>query len=157
MLLRGRTGAGKSRLLRELGLRREAAGRGGRAGADGQAGPRAVRSAPAGVVAELDRALPRNPVERTARPRIGLLAAAIPELRRFAPDDVARVPLSDPREQRLLLQRELTDWLAELSSCHAFALLLDDVQRCDESSAAVLLALARRMENCKIPIRRLPA
>ncbi len=148
VLLRGRTGAGKSRLLRELGLDAKLQGtvvvhvpmdtRG--------RGPfEALRR----VVAELDRALPEL-VERTARPRIGLLAAAIPELRRFAPDSPPRVPLSDPREQRLLLQREVTDWLAELSSHHTFALLLDDVQRCDESSAAVLLALARRIERCRI-------
>jgi hypothetical protein len=148
VLLRGRTGAGKSRLLRELGLDAKLQGvvvahvpmdtRG--------RGPfEALRR----IVAELEREVPEL-VEHTARPRLGHLAAALPELRRFATGPEVRVALSDPREQRLLLQREVTDWLAEIASHRAFALLLDDVQRCDESSAAVLLALARRIDRCRI-------
>jgi len=148
VLLRGRTGAGKSRMLRELGLDAKLQGvvvAQVPMDARGRGPFEALRRA----VVELYKALP-DLVERTARKRIGLLAAAIPELRRLATDAAVRTPLSDPREQRLVLQRELGDWLADLSSHQPFALLLEDLQRCDESSAAVLLALARRIDRCRI-------
>ena len=150
VLLRGRTGTGKSRLLRELGL-------------DAQLQGLLVAQVPMDtrgrgpfeglrrIVAELERTAPEL-VATSARPHAEQLAAAIPELGRLATPGRARVPLSDPREQRLVLQREVADWLHALSRDRPLALLLDDIQRCDESTAAVLLALARRITDRHILI-----
>ncbi|HZN93593.1 MAG TPA: hypothetical protein VFB81_12865, partial [Myxococcales bacterium] len=55
--------------------------------------------------------------------------------------------LSDPNEERLRIQTELTSWFLEVARLRPLALVVDDAHCCDEASAAVLASLALRQER----------
>ncbi len=133
------SGMGKTRLLRELALEAQLGG------------VCVVRSdsetsgrGPYGVLGELARGLlAAAPIEAeaAARPRAATLARVISSLRDrlgIAPAP----PQGDPAEDRMSLQQELAAWVLDIAASRPIALLVDDVQRCDEASAAVLAALA---------------
>jgi hypothetical protein len=133
------SGAGKSRLLREVGLEAQLAG-----AAVLQAGSDAAGRGPYGVVhelaRELARALPEDAVA-TARTHAGTLARVLPDL---APLITGAPPLeasTDPAEERLRVQAALSGWFLAVSERRPLVLLVDDLQRCDEASAAVLATL----------------
>ncbi len=79
-------------------------------------------------------------------PHARLLARLFPELARL----LEGVPLGppqrrlDPREERIRAQDALAAMFEELSVRSPLVIVVDDVQRCDEASAAVLASVARR-------------
>lgn len=142
LLLRGRSGAGKSRLLREISIDARVHSLVGvhvTADAHGRGPFEVLRR----LADALSSALPQL-VQETVLPRAAKLAGALPEL---VPTFKRgrRQLASDPREQRLQLQLDICDWIVELARKQPLAIMLDDIQRCDESTAAVLLALAERL------------
>jgi hypothetical protein len=164
VLIEALSGAGKSRLLREVGLEAQLAG-----AVVLNAGSEQAGRGPYGLLRELARQLiaaaPDDAVE-TARPRAGLIARIVPELRdgleraAQAGPECTRTEreggssarrsrrarqngtAADPAEERMRAQRELTAWFLAVSVRRTLVLLIDDMQRCDEASAAVLTALA---------------
>jgi tetratricopeptide (TPR) repeat protein len=134
------SGNGKSRLLREAGLRAQLEGlwvveaRGSSAD-EGALG--LLRAIAKGMV-EAD------PVEAVgaARPHAPLIARVLPELRDRLPQ-IARAPaFSDPAEERLRLQEALSAWLIDVAKRRPLCILIDDLQRADEASVAVLASTA---------------
>jgi tetratricopeptide (TPR) repeat protein len=141
------SGAGKSRLLREVRLQAQLRGFTVVA-ADGESAGRG----PYGLLRQLVDGLldsMREVALSQLGERAGLLSTVIPEL---APDQTESQvrALGDPAEQRMRIQSDLGDWLSELADRRPLALLIDDVQRCDEASAAVLAALARRASSRRL-------
>ena len=135
------SGTGKSRLLRELGLEAKLAGVHVLT-AQGES----VACGPYGVLHELVRGLLATVPEltlATARPYATVLARLFPEMRASARSVKFLDTSGDPAELRLRAQRELVAWFLELAAAHPLAILIDDVQRSDEASAAVLATLAR--------------
>ena len=142
------SGTGKSRLLRELGLEAQLAGARvlSASGDDGRRGSYGVLHQ---LVRAAVEAAPES-VRALDREHTSMVARVFPDLREHL-GPVRRVdPVAEPAEERMRTQRSLTRWLLELSDTLALAVLVDDVQRCDEASAAVLASLARY-----VPQRRL--
>jgi tetratricopeptide (TPR) repeat protein len=143
VLLEGPSGIGKSRLLREARLEAQIGGAtvvGARCQAQGGAYS-VVREMAQGILASA----PQDARE-AAKKRDPIVARAIPELG----EDLGAAPAEDSpttRDQRVAMQRELTRWFIDVSRKQTFALAVDDIQRCDEASAAVLAALARNPEQ----------
>ncbi len=141
VLIEAPSGTGKSRLLHELALEAQVSGLiTANAGSSDEAG-----RGPYGVLRALGRSLLASaPVEATdaARAHAPIIARVIPEVgSRIGPVELA-APAGDPAEERMRLQAALAAWLADVTKARPVALLVDDVQRCDEASAAVLAALA---------------
>ncbi len=140
LMIEAPSGAGKSRMLREVGLEAQLAGiRVVRADSD------VANRGPYGIVHELARgvfAVVPDAAQAAARKRAPLLARVITSLRA---DVKPAKPLGDPAEDRMQLQNELAAFFLDVSASHAIALVVDDAQRCDEASAAVLATLAH---NC---------
>ncbi|MFW5920845.1 MAG: protein kinase domain-containing protein, partial [Polyangiales bacterium] len=134
------SGTGKSRLLREAGLLGQLAGAvvvhvdaGRAAGAYGLA-----RELVEALVHEC-----RDDALEAARPHASLLAHAVPvlgeQLGRVEPPELS----GDPADDRMRVQQALTAWLRDLGTRRSVLLCVDDVQRADDASAAVLAALVR--------------
>jgi tetratricopeptide (TPR) repeat protein len=140
VLIEALSGAGKSRLLREVGLEAQLAGATVLSAGSEQAG-----RGPYGLLRELARQLlaaaPEEALE-ASQPRAPIIAGVFPELRdRLGP--VTPPPAAaDPAEERMRVQSQLTSWFLALAARRTLVLLVDDIQRCDEASAAVLAALA---------------
>ena len=141
--VRAPSGTGKSRLLRELALEGKLAGA-AVASISCETSPRG----PYGVVAELLRLL------RVVQPRIvadiadedaSTLVRVISWLTPLLQVQPA-APVADPAEERMRVQRALCRWLSSIAARQMVVLLIDDVQRADEASAAVLAALSRDPE-----------
>ncbi len=133
------SGTGKTRLLRELAIEAQLAGL-----CVVRADSDAAGRGPYGVVHELARGLiAAAPDEAlaSAKPRAAMLARVIAAVRDRLGVTPAR-PRGDPAEDRMALQTELATWMLEVAARRPIALLVDDVQRCDEASAAVLAAVA---------------
>ena len=136
------SGSGKTRLLRELGLEAQLAGMRVLevAGDLGQSPwgvmqaliSRALKIAPRGID-DLD-------VEHRAR-----LARMFPAVaaQLAAASGTALAAVTEPAEQRIRVQSSLTALWRALVRTTPLAILVDDLQRCDEASAAVLAALVR--------------
>ncbi len=140
VLIEAPSGTGKSRLLRELALEAQISGVVVASVGSDEAG-----RGPYGSLRALGRGLlAAAPVEASdaARPHAPVIARVIPEVAsRLGPIQLA--PLGgDPAEDRMRLQAELAAWIVDLAKARPIALLVDDVQRCDEASAAVLAALS---------------
>ena len=163
-ILEAPSGMGKTRLLRELHLEAQLRG----ATVIEVSGDAAGRG-PYGVAAELARAVLRAmPAElETLRPHANVLIRVMPEL----PEHVGKVspapPHPDPAEERMRIQATLVDWLADIARRRFLVIEIDDVQRCDEASAAALAALAHTAPQLRLvlctslrtdePIRARPA
>ncbi len=144
LFMEAETGAGKSRLLREIAL-------------EAQLGGFVVATASAelstsrafGVVADLLSAL------LVARPQLvrPLVEARADVLGRVLPayDRGARSrPAVDPAEERMRVSSAILDLVLTLSRREPVALMVDDVQRADEASASVLAALARSSDDAPL-------
>jgi tetratricopeptide (TPR) repeat protein/predicted ATPase len=146
VLIEALSGAGKSRLLREAGLEAQLAG-----AVVLNAGSEQAGRGPYGLL----RALARQVIAaapdaaEAARSSGGSIARAVPELggRLQAP---ATEPAADPAEERMRAQRELAAWFLAISKRRTLVLLVDDLQRCDEASAAVLTALAHAASSHRL-------
>jgi len=135
------TGAGKSRLLREVALEAQMAGTTVLAvSGDAGRGPYGVGRA---IARELLAVAPSDAVD-AAQPHVAVVGRVLPELRARFPE-VRAAPLGgNPREDRMQLQAELADWIAEVAKRRRLVILVDDVQRSDEASTALLVALAHK-------------
>jgi tetratricopeptide (TPR) repeat protein len=139
LLIEAPSGTGKTRLLREVGLEAQLAGT-----TVVRADSEAASRGPYGIVHELARgvfAAAPDAAGEAAATRAPILARVIASLRdRVKPAK----PLGDPAEDRIQLQNELCAFFLEVAAAHPIALLVDDIQRCDEASAAVIATLAHR-------------
>jgi hypothetical protein len=135
------SGLGKTRLLQEAALEARIAG----ATVLRATGDAADRG-PFGVLAALVHdALAICPDEVLAAARSHpLIAVALPEL--AGELEALELEPADPNEARLRVHQALLAWLTELARARPLALLVDDAQRADEASVAVLAALARSSE-----------
>ena len=134
------SGHGKSRLLREVGLRAQVGGL-VVAEAEGSAADRG----PLGLLRALARSLlEAAPVDAVgaAREHAPVIARVFPGLRRRFPGLVEAESFSDPAEERMRLQAALTGWLVDVARRRPVCLLVDDLQRTDEASGAVLASVA---------------
>ena len=137
ILIEAPSGTGKTRMLREVALEAQLAGM-----TVIRADSEAANRGPYGIVHELARglfAVAPDAARLAARPRTALLARVITSLReraRPAP------PLGDPAEDRMQLQNELAAFFLDVAGAQPIAIVVDDIQRCDEASAAVLATLA---------------
>jgi tetratricopeptide (TPR) repeat protein len=135
------SGTGKSRLLAEFGLNAQLNGMTALS-----TSAESARWDSYGVVRGLVRAaIAARPDDIATLPRdaASVLGWVFEDLAEgLGPlDSVA--PVAEPAEERLRVQGAITRWFTALAEGHPLALLVDDVQRCDEASAAVLAALAR--------------
>lgn len=135
------SGAGKSRLLQEVAIRAKLEG--GLAlhvsceEADG--GPFAALAA---LVEEAFAAAPEETARATAA-EAPLLGRVFESVRRVHPTVELERELGDPFEDRMRLQAAVVRAVRSLAAGRAVVLLIDDIQRCDEASAAALAGLAR--------------
>ena len=135
------SGTGKSRLLAEFGLAAQLAGMTALS-----TSAESTRWDSYGVIRGLVRAaIDARPDDISKLPRgaASVLARLFEDLApALGPVDEVE-PVAEPAEERLRMQSAITRWFVSLAAHHPLALMVDDVQRCDEASAAVLAALAR--------------
>jgi hypothetical protein len=137
LLVEGDSGMGKTRLLREIELEAKLAGAfvvRARGDADGAYG----------VVRELAETLvSRSPdsLETPGSTRVHRILSPLHALE-STPEATALRGLVDHREERLAMQIALSGWLAAFSDDAPVVFIVDDLQRVDEGSAAVLAGLA---------------
>ncbi len=146
-VVRAESGAGKSRLLKEIALDAKVAGAIVALVTCPLAAP-----PPLGTIADLATALLRAaPVEavEAAGESVGVLARVLPALAPHAKDK-GGTPAQDPGEERMRVQRAICDWLTTLASRVPILLVVDDIQRCDEASLAALAAVARQARMGKL-------
>lgn len=136
-------GLGRSRLLRELAL-------------EAQIGAATVlyvegtsRTTPLGVASALALslldALPTE-ARAAAAPLVGRLASVSPALReRLGAADVAHGDA-----ERVAVQAALCDWVVSVAKAHTLVILVDGLERVDESSVAVLLSLAEASKGARL-------
>ncbi len=151
LVLEGPSGVGKTRLLREAGLHAQLAGatvlRG--RGRLGYAPYDLVRQ----LVGDMMRTCPDDVLE-TGRDRRAAVARVLPELAL----DTGRTgaePGNDvepPAEERLRIQAELLEWFLAVAKRRALVLVIDDLERCDDGSAALLAALSHRAHEHSVSI-----
>ncbi|HKU40200.1 MAG TPA: protein kinase, partial [Polyangiales bacterium] len=84
-----------------------------------------------------------------ARPTLGVLGHALPELHRRAPD-IALQSFESDAAQRAALQPALRAWLFGLSRLRPLVLAVDDLQGVDEPSASALAVLAHDLSSERI-------
>jgi len=135
------SGTGKSRLLGELGLYGQLAG---------AAMVKLEARAGHGLYG-VARALAKAVLSACPQEAREALPAYAPNLGRLVPEVVEALgtvrlaPVAgDPGEERSRAQRALADWLLATAGKRALVIVVDDVQRADEASAAVLAAIANR-------------
>ncbi len=142
------SGTGKSRLVREIVLEGKLAGATAASVSCETAAP-----APFGAIdaiAEVLFKVVASDAKEAVAPQAGVLARVLPAVR-AAVGDVALVPRADdPSEERLRVQKAVADWLLALAAKLPLLLAVDDVQRCDEASAAALAALAREARSSRM-------
>lgn len=148
VLVEAAAGTGKSRLLREVRLEAQVAGATVIA-ADGESDPRGPYGLLRELVRELLAAAPDESLA-SARDRGSVLLRVLPELRPWLPDVAVERPHGDPAQDRMRLQTELAAWIEQIARARPLALLVDDVQRCDEATAAVLASLAHVAKTCPL-------
>lgn len=142
LVFEGPLGEGKSRLLRESSLEAQLAGM------TVVLAPGDVEArGPYGVLREIARGLVRllpNEIGSIAKERAPIVGRVLPELLvSKGSEAVELAPLEgDPRQDRMRLQSELVGLFRDVAARRPLAILVDDVQRADEGSAAVLASLA---------------
>jgi len=140
-VLEAESGAGKTRLLQELAIRAKLEGalalHVSCEEADG--GPFAA------LAAMVERAFTAAPEEaaRATKAEAPLLCRVFASVRRAHPGVQPERELGDPAEDRMRLQAAVVRAIRSLAETRSVVLLVDDVQRCDEASAAAFAGLAR--------------
>ncbi|MEM1031268.1 MAG: protein kinase [Myxococcota bacterium] len=135
------SGAGKSRLTRELSLEAKLAG-----ASVALVGGKTAAGGPYGVVESLLTELVDNHpdvADDAPATGVGTLVRILPRLSRRLGDPTLTDPAGDPGEERMRVQRAIADWVIAAARRRMVVLIVDDVQRVDEASAAALAALAR--------------
>lgn len=140
VLVEAPSGMGKSRLLRELAVEAQ------------MAGAKVIKArceesdrGPYGVLYELVRDLMRATTPPDGLTVLHRADRALPALQRWVGlegDFDLKAP--DLLERRVRLQRLLVERILDEDSSRPLVLVVDDLQRCDEASAAVLGAVAHR-------------
>ncbi len=142
------SGTGKSRLLREIAIEAKLGGAVVLDTACESAAP-----APYGVLAQLvSRAIEVAPetARKSASAHAPILSRRFPQLGLRA-SQVSRETL-DPAEERLRVQAAMVGWLRAWATSTPLCLLVDDVQRADEASAAAIAALANDLRDAPIAL-----
>lgn len=142
-LIEAESGAGKSRLLRELAIEAEWSG--------ALVASVSCETAPEGPYGLVERIL--EALSDRAPREVGVvLASRAPDLSRALPGLAPRlgsippVPRArDAGEERMRVQRAIQELILELCRWRTVVLVVDDVQRCDDASAAVLAALLHEL------------
>lgn len=142
VLIEGRSGMGKTRLMREIELEAKLAGALVLRGEGQITGPYALIRT---LARELELGV-RGGVIGNSGPHGALIDRLLPVLgapRRGTPTmsstETMRV---DHREERLALQTALSDFMSTFATHRPLVLLIDNIHRVDEGSAAVLASLA---------------
>lgn len=138
------SGTGKSRLIGEFGLAAQLAGM-----TVLSASAESTRWDSYGVIRELvEAAIAARPKDIPKLPRhaASILARVFDDLAPRLGEVQAVEAVAEPAEERLRIQGAMTQWFTALAKVAPLAVFVDDVQRCDEASAAVLAALARGVE-----------
>jgi len=134
------SGAGKSRLVQELLLQAKLDGiLALHIACEQQTG------GPYGVIAHLiDEAFAAAPEQAhdAAADDAELLGRLFAPVRKRFRSTVTPGPPAEPAEERMRSQKAVTGFFRALATLKPVLLLVDDVQRCDEASAAVLASLA---------------
>lgn len=149
LLIEAPSGMGKSRLLREISVRAQVAG------ATVVAAERHDDDArPYGTINVLARALfdigGSHAIE-AARPYASILVRALPTLIRERFGNVQSAHLGrDPAERRMRIQAALHAWMTATTRRLWLVLLVEDLQRCDDASAAVLASVAHDAHDFRL-------
>lgn len=140
VVVEGPTGAGRSRLLQEVSLEAQLAGAAvvTSAASDADQGPYAVLRQ---LVTGLLEALPGDALA-AAKPYAPVIARVLPELSASLDGREMSDLCVEPLEERIRVQLALSFWLRDLAENKPMVLLVDDLHRCDEPSAAVLAAVS---------------
>jgi hypothetical protein len=147
VLIEAPTGTGKSRLLREVALEAQIAGTTVlTVSGDAGRGPYGVGRA---IARELLAVAPSDAVD-AAQPHVAVVGRVLPELRARFPEERAAPLGGNPREDRMQLQAELAEWILEVAKRRRLVIIVDDVQRSDEASTALLAALAHKAPSHRL-------
>ncbi len=149
VLIEGPSGVGRSRFLDAVALDAKLQG-----GLVFRADPDDAEDGPYGVI----RALARQMIDEApefalalARPRIGLLGHAIPELLARVPD-ASLDPVADSGLLRAALLPALREWFLARAGERSLVFAVDDFHRIDEPSAAVLALLSQEIRTANVAI-----
>ncbi|CAN5504175.1 hypothetical protein BH09MYX1_BH09MYX1_58600 [soil metagenome] len=148
LFIRAESGTGKTRLMREVMLEAKLGGAKTASVSCETAAPSPFSTMDA-IADALFRAAPGD-AKDTLAPFAGVLARVLSSVREQVPDAPAKLRSEEPSEERLRVQRALADWILALAAKVPLCLLVDDIQRCDEASAAALAALAREARSAKL-------
>ena len=135
LIVRGASGSGRSRLLDACGLEAKLLGA-NVARADASEGASREWAVARGLCAQLLELLPEQALQ-AARLSRATLAHVIDGLREDG-EEVA------PPPERSVLVRELRDFVLQLARAARLVLVIDDAERIDEPSAALIAALAHK-------------
>ena len=149
LLFRGEPGSGRSRLLDTAALEAKLAGATVlRADSvDAQSGDYGVVRA---LCTQLLAAQPELAADAAA-PYLALLGQLVPALREAQPELAPHDP-GDDTAQRPALQAALRQWFAAVARVRPIVLVVDDIERSDEPSAAFLALLAYEASRCRLLI-----
>jgi tetratricopeptide (TPR) repeat protein len=153
VLVNAPSGVGKSRLLRESLFEAQLAG-----ATVVSASSDSASHGPYGLFREVARgllAIAREDTLEAARSDAAAIAAVIPEMREPLAKELAEAVdsgVTDPAEERLRGQLALNRWILRIADKRPLAILIDDVQRCDEASLAVLAGLGYSVQDKPILI-----
>jgi hypothetical protein len=147
LLVQGERGFGKTRLTRDIAVRAQT--RGATVvvveGSSGH-GPNATARA---LGARLLQASPLDAVAAAA-PYAAHLCHVVPELvGRLGEVEPSRPPEA-PGEWRMRLQAAMKAWLLDFAARRPLVLVVDDIDRADESSAGLLASLARAARGTRL-------
>lgn len=144
VIIEGNPGVGKTRLLDEASLHAQLAGALVlRVEARSHRGPNAVALA---LARALLHAAPQ-PATDAAVPHAGVLGHVLEGLAERASAEFVGL---GARQRRARLQSAMLDWFVDVSRHHLLVILIDDLHRVDESSAALLAALALAARHHRI-------
>jgi hypothetical protein len=150
LVIEGNPGVGRTRVLAELSMRGQL--RGAlvvTVTAERSSSPHAVTRA---LLRGLLRAAPTDTL-RAAAPYLPVLVYTVPELTEPSGRAVEPAALPDDlAERRTREQRALLKCLSDLAAARPLMLLIDDFQRADEASAALLAALSQESERSALLI-----
>ncbi len=139
--LEAESGAGKSRLLAEVALRSKLAGL-----TVAEVSCETAEGGPYAALTTLLEALfVRAPEDATlaSRDEAPALGRVFARVREAHPTARPRPESGEPAEDRMRLHAAVNRFVTDLAARRPIALFVDDVQRCDEASAAALASLAR--------------
>lgn len=146
-LLEAVRGMGRSRLLRDVAVQAQLAGLASAfvEPVEREQGPYQAARA---LVRSLLSGVPKLARAALTPGRAALLGAVVPELQMLG-GRRGRISLVEPdaARQRARVQREMVAWLLDIARERPLALVIDDLQACDEASAALFASLAHHARN----------